>query len=128
MTSSQEETEVNMTPMLDVVFILLIFFIVTATFLREFGLDINQPNESDEQESEVEAIFIQVDANEQVFFNQRPILVESVKANVQRRLAETPGAGVVVQNDREAKSGVVIRVMDQARAAGAAVSLKPAED
>jgi len=115
------DTEVDLTPMLDVVFIMLIFFIVTATFIREKGLDVLRPDESDTPPPpNMQAIVISIDANNDVWIEARIVDERAVRANVERLRAETPDAPVLVQADREANTGVVIRTMDQAKQAGAA--------
>jgi biopolymer transport protein ExbD len=115
------DTEVDLTPMLDVVFIMLIFFIVTATFIREKGLDVLRPDESDAPPPpNMQAIVISIDANNDVWIEARIVDERAVRANVERLRAETPDAPVLVQADREANTGVVIRTMDQAKQAGAA--------
>jgi len=115
------DTEVDLTPMLDVVFIMLVFFIVTATFIREKGLDVLRPDESDTPPPpNMQAIVISIDANNDVWIEARIVDERAVRANVERLRAETPDAPVLVQADREANTGVVIRTMDQAKQAGAA--------
>jgi biopolymer transport protein ExbD len=112
--------EINVTPLLDVVFILLIFFIVTTSFVREIGLDADRPAGSQGLEREVsEVIAIRIDASGQVFVNERAVDIRSVKANVASGLAGKAETPVVVVADRRADAGLMVRAMDQARAAGA---------
>ena len=122
------EAEVNMTPMLDIVFIMLIFFIVTSTFVREQGLDVTQPGKNEQEqktENKATAIFIQVCANEEVIIDYRTIDVRSVRANVERKLAEEPDSVVVIQAEQEAETGSLVQVMDQVREAKAGLSIAP---
>ncbi len=115
----EEEAEINMTPMLDIVFIMLIFFIVTASFVRESGLDVNKPPpDQQEQKKDKKNILIQIDANDRVFVNLRPVDIASVRANVERLHAENPEAIVVIQPAHDAHAEMVVRAYDQARQAG----------
>lgn len=114
-----EEAKVDLTPMLDVVFILLIFFIVTAVFLQEEALQVEPPPPSNDNPSPpVPVILILVDDENKVFVNNRPSLVESVRANIERLRAETPNSSVIIQAHPDAKNGTVIRVRDQTASAG----------
>ena len=116
-----DSQEVDLTPMLDVVFIMLIFFIVTASFVKEKGLDLNRPskNQQERPDDAKKSIVINITDRNQVWIQKRPVDVRSVKANVARLLAENPGAGVVIRADGESKNGLMIQVMDQAKQAGA---------
>jgi len=116
----EDEAEINMTPMLDIVFIMLIFFIVTSTFIRESGLDVNKPPPSEQQQQpeDKKNILIQVDATNRVFVNVRPVDLASVRANIERLHAENPEGAVLIQPDPEAYAETVVSVYDQARQAG----------
>lgn len=114
----EEEAAIDMTPMLDIVFIMLIFFIVTTSFVKEAGIDVNKP-ESDQASKKPSAnIFIAVRANGEVWMDKRMVDVERVAANIERLLAEQPTDIVVIQADKEARHGVVVEVMDQVKEAG----------
>ncbi|GAB4122660.1 MAG: biopolymer transporter ExbD [Rhodothalassiaceae bacterium] len=117
---ADDEAEINMTPMLDIVFIMLIFFIVTASFVKESGLDVNKPPPSEQQQKpdEKKNVLIQIDANNRVFVNLRPVDIASVRANVERLTAENPDAAVVIQPHPDAYAGLVVEVYDQSRQAG----------
>lgn len=115
-----EESEVNLTPMLDVVFIMLIFFIVTASFAREYGIDLTRPDVSKQQsETRKKSILITIDRHGEVWIRKRRIDIRAVRANVERLLAENPQAAVLVRADGDAENGPFVRVVDQARLAGA---------
>ena len=121
-SKQHDEAEVNLTPMLDVVFIMLIFFIVTASFVKEKGLDLNRPSKSNVQEPDdpkMKSVVINITDRNQIWIQKRPIDLRSVKANVARLLAENPGAGVVIRADPESANGVMVEVMDQAKLGGA---------
>ncbi|GAK33452.1 biopolymer transporter ExbD [Iodidimonas nitroreducens] len=119
-SKSEEEAEINMTPMLDIVFIMLIFFIVTASFVKESGLDVNKPppNEQEQKDDDKKNILIQVDSSNRIFVNMRPVDIASVRANVERMHAENPEGVVVIQPAPDAFSGIVVEIYDQARQAG----------
>ena len=113
-----DEASIDMTPMLDIVFILLIFFIVTATFIQERALDLTPPPPSNTENVQPQpTILIRVDADSLVYVNNRPVDIGSVRSNIERLRAETPESAVLVQAHPEAKNGLVLRVVDQARSA-----------
>ncbi len=113
-----DEGEINITPMMDVVFILLIFFIVTASFVKESGIDVTKPNAQTAEQKERANILIAIDKNNQVWINRRVVDIRSVTANVQRLLAENPQSSVVIQADEKSFNGVFVRVMDGTKLAG----------
>lgn len=113
-----DETDINLTPMLDVTFIMLIFFIVTASFVKEAGIDVNRPGAVTAETKERASIFIAITETGQVWIDRRPVDVRAVQANIERLLAENPQGQVVVQADKESKNGILVRVMDAARLAG----------
>lgn len=117
---AEEDAEINITPMLDVVFILLIFFIVTTSFVKESGVDLTRPsNEPPKEQKLSEVVAIKIDANGQISVNNRPTDIQAVRANIESALATKPESPVVVAAAREADVGLLVRVVDQARAAGA---------
>ncbi len=113
-----DEGEINITPMMDVVFILLIFFIVTASFVKESGIDVTKPNAQTAEQKERANILIAIDKNNQVWINRRVVDIRSVTANVQRLLAENPQSSVVIQADEKSFNGTFVRVMDGTKLAG----------
>ncbi len=117
---TEEDNEVNLTPMLDVVFIMLIFFIVTASFVKESGIDVTRPDASQQQqETNKRSILISITSSNEVWIQKRRVDVRAVRANIERLLAETPESGVVIQAAESAENGTFVRVLDQARMAGA---------
>lgn len=114
----EEETGIDMTPMLDVVFIMLIFFIVTASFVREAGIDVNRPEAATAVNKDRASILIAISEKGEVWINKRRIDVRAVQANVERLHAENPQGTVVIQADKKATTDILIKVMDGARAAG----------
>ncbi len=116
---SADTTEVDLTPMLDIVFILLIFFIVTATFIKERALDLTPPPPAppDQPVNPQPTILIRLSEDSLVYVNGRLSDVESVRANIERLRAETPESAVLVQAHPRAKNRLVVLVVDQARSA-----------
>ena len=114
--SREEESEINLTPMLDVVFIMLIFFIVN--FIKEPGLEVNRPDSDTSEIQENAAILIAIGNNDEIYMDGRRIDVRQVKANVLKLLADNPQGSVVIQADEAASADAIIQVMDGARDAG----------
>lgn len=113
-----EDGAIDITPMIDIVFIMLIFFIVTASFIKESGVDVNRPGAVTAERKERASILVAIDENNQVWVDKRPVDIQAVRANIERLRAENPEGGVVVQADVESKNGVLVKVMDAARLAG----------
>lgn len=113
----QEESEVDLTPMLDIVFILLIFFIVTSTFIKENALDLTPPPPAppDQPVEPKPTILVRISEDNLVSVNNRLADIGSVRANIERLIAENPDSAVLVQAHPQAKNRLVIRVVDQAR-------------
>ena len=124
---ANDEADVNITPLLDIVFILLIFFIVTATFLREKGIDVRTPEDNEDELDTVPPPALLLAVQEDGFVrvnNIRIIDPGSVKPVVQEFIAREPNGVVLVSAAPESESGVAVQVMDQAKDGGApAVSL-----
>jgi biopolymer transport protein ExbD len=114
----EEEAEINLTPMLDVVFIMLIFFIVTAVFVKDPGVEVSRPEAVTAITPERGSIFVAVTANNEIWVDQRNVGADGVRAAIERLHSENPEGGVVIQADNGAANEFVINVMDAARAAG----------
>ena len=114
-----DESQIDLTPMLDVVFIMLIFFIVTSTFVKESGVDVSRPNADTAVVTESNSIQIGITSSNQIFMDKRQIDKRAVRANVERGLAENAGAAVIIVADADSKTETLIEVMDQSRLAGA---------
>lgn len=115
----EEEATIDMTPMLDVVFIMLIFFIVTASFVKEAGIDVNRPEASTAVKKDRANILIAISETGEIWINKRRVDERAVQANIERLKAENPQGSVVIQADKKATTEVLIKVMDASRAAGA---------
>ncbi|MEE4202719.1 MAG: biopolymer transporter ExbD [Halieaceae bacterium] len=115
----EEGAEIDLTPMLDVVFIMLIFFIVVASFIKEAGIEVNRPDDNQQSDpNDSVSIVVEIAADNQIWMENRRVDVRAVRANIQRLLAEDPEAPVTVKVERGAKAGVVVDVADAAREAG----------
>ena len=114
----RDASEVNLTPMLDVVFIMLIFFIVTASFVKEAGIDISRPPAATAERKERGNILIAITANDQIWIDRRRVDPRSLRANIERMHAENPQGSVVIQADKDSKNGLLVQVIDAARLAG----------
>ncbi|MGD9159693.1 MAG: biopolymer transporter ExbD [Desulfobacteraceae bacterium] len=111
--------ELNMAPLIDMVFILLIFFLVTTSFVKESGIDVNRPTASTAVSRTKASIMVAVDRQNRIFMDHHEIDVRAVRANVERALAENPEGAVVVVADNDSNTGIVVMVMDGCRLAGA---------
>ena len=123
----ETESDIDITPMIDIVFIMLIFFIVTATFIKESGIDVNKPDKvTKPDKSNKKSILVSIDENNQVWVDYRPVDIRAVRANIERVRAENTEGGVVVKAHEDSENGILVQVMDAARLAGApSVSLAP---
>ena len=117
-TTEDEESSIDITPMLDVVFIMLIFFIVTATFIKESGIDIDKPSAATAVVQEKASILVAIDADNNVWINRRQVDLRSVRSIVERLHAENPKGTLVIQADKESKNDTLVQVMDASRRAG----------
>jgi len=117
--ADEDENEINLTPMLDVVFIMLIFFIVTASFIKEAGFDVNRPDAPMTQTTPEEAnILVRIDVNDDIWIDRRLIDPRAVRANIERLHAENPQGSVVIQAANSSSNKMLVSVMDSARSAG----------
>ena len=127
----QEEAAIDLTPMLDVVFIMLIFFIVTASFVREMGVDVNIPEKSDQPppDDAERNILVRITSDSQIWMEQRRVDERAVRSNIERLRAEFPRASVIIQAHGDAEAGIYVAVADAAREAHApSVVLVPVEN
>ncbi len=113
----EDESEINLTPMLDVVFIMLIFFIVTASFIKEAGIDVNRPDAQTREVLENANILVAISEANEIWIDRRRIDPRAVRAVLERLHAENPEGAVVIQADKKAYTETVILVMDSARLA-----------
>jgi len=115
--AEEEDNEINLTPMLDVVFIMLIFFIVTASFIKESGIEVNRPDAQTAVVAENANILVAINENNEIWIDRRKVDPRAVRAVIERMHAENPEGSVVIQADKKAYTETVITVMDAARQA-----------
>lgn len=126
---AEDKADIDLTPMLDVVFIMLIFFIVTASFVNEYGINVNKPDVPENQpppETDKSDILVQVTANNDIYMEGRRVDVRSVRSIIARLFAENPKASVIVKADINSDAGTYVAIADAARSANVGqVSLVP---
>ena len=118
-SDDSSSSEINISPLIDVVFILLIFFIVTTVFVDEAGVDVNKPRAATAQDLEKNSILIAVTANGQVYQGGRDIGVGGVRSVVAALLESDEATPVIIQGDTDASHGIIVKVIDAANLAGA---------
>ena len=118
-TDSEEISEINISPLIDMVFILLIFFIVTPVFVEETGVDINRPEAASATMLEKNSILIAVTDKNKVVYGGREIGLSGVRPLVKRLTSQEPDMPVIIQADRGSQSGTLVRVVDEAKLGGA---------
>jgi biopolymer transport protein ExbD len=116
----QDEAEINITPMLDIVFIMLIFFIVTTSFVRETGLEVTQPNATPPPavQQDKGPIVVRIDSSGMISVKGRPLEPRALEANLEREKAEKPTAPLIVAAHPQAATEVLVAVLDAARSVG----------
>ncbi len=117
-TSRTDDSDVNVTPLLDIVFIMLIFFIVTATFIKEPGVQVTRPEAQTAEDQRLVSILVAIDSNNTIWINRKEVPVEGVRIAVERLRRENPRGSAVVQSDGRAHSQYLVEVLEQIRAAG----------
>ena len=114
----EEDSGIDLTPMLDVVFIMLIFFIVTTSFVKESGMDIARPSAKKAKKKPQASIFVAITDTGEVWIDNRSVDIRAVRANIEKLHAESPEGTVVIQADKNSKTGLLVQVMDQVKLAG----------
>lgn len=115
---AEEEDEINLTPMLDVVFIMLIFFIVTATFIKEAGIQVDRPQTITADSQEDAAILIAISANDEIWIDRQERDPRAVRGIIERLHAENPKGSIVIQADKESTNEMLVIIMEAAKGAG----------
>lgn len=113
-----ESPSINLTPLIDMIFIILIFFVVTSSFVKEAGIEVNRPDARTAMPQEQANIIIAVTRDGEVWIDQQPVDPRTVRSIVARLHAESPEGSVVVMADEESRTGLVVQIVDQARLAG----------
>lgn len=117
----EDETEINITPMLDIVFIMLIFFIVTTSFVREQGLDISRPSQAEQevvQQDDSLPIVVRIDQVSMITINNRRVEADAVRANLERERAQNPRSPLIVAAHPDSETNALVRVLDAANIVG----------
>lgn len=115
-----EETGIDLAPMLDFVMNLLIFFIIAAAFVQESGIRVNKPSAKTAKEEDRASIFVAISAENQIWVNRERVDIRRLRTEIERLHRAKPKATVVIQGDQNARLGLMVEVMDQARLAGVA--------
>lgn len=122
-STAEEEEGINLTPMLDVVFIMLIFFIVTASFVKEAGIDVTRPEAATAVPKKKANILVAISANNEIWIDNRKVTPQGIRAQIERLHAENPEGQVMIQADKESFSETLMVVMGAAREAQVSVSI-----
>jgi biopolymer transport protein ExbD len=118
--AEEDENEINLTPMLDVVFIMLIFFIVTASFIKEAGIDVIRPDAVTADKQEDAAILIAISANDEIWIDRRETDPRALRTAIERLHSENPKGSVVIQADENSTNEILVIVMEAAKQVGVA--------
>ena len=114
----REESNLDLTPMLDIVFIMLIFFIVTTSFIKESGTEVNRPNAETAERDQKGNILVAISENNEIFIDRRKVDLRAIRPNIIRLKAENPEGSVIIQADKASQTGLLVEAMDQIRLAG----------
>ena len=114
----EESEEINLTPMLDVVFIMLIFFIVTATFIKEAGIQVERPDTSTADMQDDASILIAISSNDEIWIDRKERAPQAVRGIIERLHSENPKGSIVIQADEESTNEKLVLVLEAAKAAG----------
>ena len=114
----REESHLDLTPMLDIVFIMLIFFIVTTSFIKESGIEVNRPNAETAERDQKGNILVAISENNEIFIDRRKVDLRAIRPNIIRLKAENPEGSVIIQADKASQTGLLVEAMDQIRLAG----------
>jgi biopolymer transport protein ExbD len=118
-SGDNSEADIDMTPMLDIVFIMLIFFIVTTSFVKEAGVDVNRPTAKTSQKKDKGTnVFIAITNNEEIWIDKKRVDIRALRANIQRLSLDALKTSVIIQADKESTTGILVEVMDQIKMAG----------
>jgi biopolymer transport protein ExbD len=118
MYQEEEENEINLTPMLDVVFIMLIFFIVTASFIKESGIQVRRPDAPTADKQEDAAILIAISENDEIWIDRREVEPRGLRTHIERLHAENPKGSIVIQADEDSTNEMLVIVMEAAKQVG----------
>ncbi len=117
---SAKTVNVNLTPLIDMVFILLIFFLVTASFTKEAGIEVDRPSAQTAVRQEAGNLVVAIDKNNQIWIENKKIDIRTIRAHIEQLRAQNPEGTVIILADKESRAGVTVDVLDQIRLAGVA--------
>lgn len=115
---SDEDADINLTPMLDVVFIMLIFFIVTATFIKQAGIQVNRPDALTAEQKPTVSMLVAISPNGEIWIDKKRVDPAAVRAHLEKLRSENPKGGLVIQADAQSTNEKLMAVLNAARAAG----------
>jgi len=115
---NEDEQNIDMTPMLDIVFIMLIFFIVTTSFVKESGIEVNKPVAKSAKQDKKINIVIGINKAGEIWIDKHPVDIRAVRTTVERLHADNPNGSVIISADKIANIGTLVSVMDQVKLAG----------
>ncbi len=121
--NAEDEEGINLTPMLDVVFIMLIFFIVTASFIKEAGIEVERPKANTAVNKKNANIIVAINANNEIWMDRKRVKPQGVRGQIERMHAENPEGSVIIQADKNSHSETLMAVMSAARDAKVAVAI-----
>ncbi|MFH0342095.1 MAG: ExbD/TolR family protein [Chromatiales bacterium] len=116
--SDYQPIYINVIPLIDVMFFLVLFFVATSSFIRETGVEVNRPAAKSAQMQEKGNIIVSVTKNGEIWIDRRKVDIRALRANVERMYAENPGSAVIIAADEEARTGLLVAALDEARLAG----------
>jgi len=116
--AEEEDNEINLTPMLDVVFIMLIFFIVTASFIKEAGIEVDRPVAITADKQQDAAILIAISENDEIWIDKKMVDPRAVRPSIEKLHAENPKGSIVIQADQDSTNEALTVVMEAAKQAG----------
>lgn len=114
----EDEKVADLTPMLDVVFIMLIFFIVTASFIKESGVEVNRPDTMTAESKKFVSLLVAVTADNSIWIDKKKVDIRTVRPLMEQLHAENPKGGLVIQADAKSKTSKVLAIMEAARQIG----------
>ncbi len=127
-SAAEEEEDVNVTPLLDIVFIMLIFFIVTSTFVKEPGIEVDRPEALTGEERKLASIIVAISEDDEIWINKELVELDEVRAVVEQLRRENPRGTAVVQADSKSKTRLLVEVVTQIRSTGVADVAVSTED
>lgn len=113
-----EEQGIDMTPMLDIVFIMLIFFIVTTSFVKQSGIEVEKPQASSAKRDKQVNIIIAITKNGKIWIDKHPVDIRALRSTIEQLHADRPEGSLIINADQHSQNGVLVQVMDQAKLAG----------